>query len=95
LSAYQFSVEYRPGTKHSNADALSRCQNPRDCTCAETDLLEPLKCGPCRTCQKRAIDMQSAGLSGSPSVKRVQNSRQAGVLETIQVMIDGAKAAVS
>ena len=35
LSAFDFVVEYRPGQKHGNADALSRCYNPRDCDCPE------------------------------------------------------------
>lgn len=48
LSYFNFSVQYRPGPKHSNADALSRCENPSDCKCPEIDNLEYLKCGPCR-----------------------------------------------
>ncbi len=52
LSAYDFSVEYRPGNKHGNADGLSRCPDPRNCTCPENDL--PLKCGPCQKCQRRS-----------------------------------------
>ena len=43
LSAYNFSIEYRPGNKHGNADAMSRCPNPRDCTCNESDNLESLR----------------------------------------------------
>ena len=32
LSAYQFSIEYQPGHKHGNADAMSRrCPNPQEC----------------------------------------------------------------
>ena len=53
LSAYQFSIEYRPGTSHGNADSLSRCDNPKDCHCAEVDDLEDLRCGPCGKCRKR------------------------------------------
>lgn len=48
LSSYDFSIEYRPGNKHGNADALSRCPNPKDCQCSNFDNLEPLKCGPCK-----------------------------------------------
>lgn len=58
LSAYNFSIEYRSGKKHGNADALSRCPNPRDCQCSDYNSLESLRCGPCRKCQKRSIDMQ-------------------------------------
>ena len=62
LSYFNFSVQYRPGLKHNNAGALSRCDNPSDCRCPETDNLEYLKCGPCKKCIKRASDMQSAFL---------------------------------
>ena len=38
MSAYQFLVEYRPGKKHGNADAMSRRQcNPSDCKCPILD----------------------------------------------------------
>ena len=50
LSAYQFSIEYQPGNKHGNANAMSRrCPNPQECKCP---LLEEeiLKCGPCQKC---------------------------------------------
>jgi hypothetical protein len=60
LSAFDFTVEYRPGSKHGNADAMSRCLNPRECDCPETDHLEYLKCGPCAKCTKRAYDMMSS-----------------------------------
>ena len=59
LSAYQFSIEYRPGKRHGNADAMSRCPNPRDCHCGNEDSTEMLRCGPCTKCQKRTTDMQS------------------------------------
>jgi len=56
LSAFDFEVEYRPGSKHGNADSLSRCTNIRDCRC-ENNL--PLPCGPCSKCQKRSDEMSS------------------------------------
>ncbi|KAH3876923.1 hypothetical protein DPMN_000775 [Dreissena polymorpha] len=28
--------------------------NPRDCSCDQVDMSEPLKCGPCSNCQRRA-----------------------------------------
>ena len=75
LSPYNFSVEYRPGTQHGNADAMSRCPNPRDCTCDEIDNMENLPCGPCNKCQKRSIDMQSPVVlqekSNNSKVKRL------------------------
>ena len=57
LSQYDFSIEYRPGKKQGHCDALSRCENPRDCECPEQDTSEPLKCGPCKKCLKRAQEM--------------------------------------
>lgn len=60
LSPFDFYVEYQPGPKHSNADCMSRCNNPRDCKCNETDNVEYLRCDPCKKCQKRAIDMESS-----------------------------------
>ena len=44
LSLYDFSIKYRPGRKQGHCDALSRCENPKDCDCPEQDTSEPLKC---------------------------------------------------
>jgi hypothetical protein len=57
LSHYDFEVEYRPGHKQSHCDALSRCVDPRSCSCPDFNTLEPLKCLPCKKCKKRAQDM--------------------------------------
>ena len=57
LAPYDFIIEYRPGSKQGHCDALSRCPTPRDCTCHEVDMAEPLKCGPCKKCQQRAENM--------------------------------------
>ena len=57
LSTYDFEIEYRPGQKHGNADALSRCPNPQHCECPEKT---PLKCGPCKKCCSRQVDMQGS-----------------------------------
>ena len=62
LSHYDFSIEYRPGNKQAHCDALSRCENPRECDCPEQDTSEPLKCGPCKKCLKRAQDMLHEGI---------------------------------
>lgn len=56
LSAFEFSVEYRPGTKHGNADGMSRCPEPRDCSCDVSER-ETIACGPCPKCQKRTMEM--------------------------------------
>ena len=77
LSAYDFVIEYRPGRRHGNADAMSRCPNPRECTCDEIDTLESMKCGPCKKCLKRAVDMQSSMLQDDGSIRSV------GIHETV------------
>lgn len=59
LSAFDFSIVYRQGTKHGNADFMSRCANPRDCDCPLNDNMEYLKCGPCKKCTKRSTEMFS------------------------------------
>lgn len=55
LSQFDFTVEYRPGAKHQNADAIFSICNPRDCTCSNEGMQETLKCGPCSKCRKRTI----------------------------------------
>ena len=50
LSNYDCEVEFRSG----NADALCRCDSPKDCKCPAMDTSETLQCGPCKTCKKRA-----------------------------------------
>ncbi len=57
LAQYDFEIEYRPGNKQGHCDALSRCPAPHDCTCSDVDMSEPLKCGPCKKCQRRAETM--------------------------------------
>lgn len=54
LSQYDFSVEYRPGTKHPYADAMSRFRNLKECMNGDEDMLEPLKCGPCNKCKRKS-----------------------------------------
>ena len=54
LAPYDFEIQYRPGNKMAHADALSRCASPKDCECSEVDTSEPLKCGPCAKCLRRA-----------------------------------------
>lgn len=49
LSEYNFIIEYRPGSKHSNADGMSRSVcDPRDCNCQPE-----LPCGPCTKCKRK------------------------------------------
>ena len=52
LSSYQFTVDYRPGTKHKNADGLSRIpwKDPL-CECIQEDH-SYLPCGPCKKCSR-------------------------------------------
>ena len=62
LSQYDFCIEYRPGKQQCHCDALSRCENPKDCECPEQDNSEPLMCRPCKKCLKRAQDMMHESL---------------------------------
>lgn len=57
LSPFDFEIQYRAGSKQSHCDALSRCESPRDCKCSDVDNTEPLKCGPCGKCRRRAETM--------------------------------------
>ena len=59
MSAFDFGIEYRPGKKHGNADAMSRCPVPLDCQCPDALDIENLRCGPCTKCRKRAEVMCS------------------------------------
>ena len=68
LATYDFAIEYRSGLKQPHCDALSRCEGPKDCDCPLVDTSEPLKCGPCTKCRKRAAVMvaQLPGLLDRP-----------------------------
>ena len=83
LSSYDFEVEYRPESKHRNADFMSRCIDPKDCQCPDSDNLENLRCGPCGKCRKRAIEMQSKMLCNndkpSSKINRVRNKTEGTV----------------
>jgi len=81
LSTYDFSIQYRPGKKHGNADGMSRYPNPQDCQCADDDQLGSLKCGPCRKCHKRAEEMQSSWVNQPPddeTTERVSRLAEGG-----------------
>ena len=56
LSEFDFELEYRPGRKHSNADAMSRCPNPRQCSC-NVVVEHDLPCKACKKCLHRAEQM--------------------------------------
>ena len=56
LSAFNFSIEYRPGQHHGNADGMSRCPDPRACECEDSN---QLPCGPCNKCTSKSVAMQS------------------------------------
>ena len=45
LFEFDFELEYQPGRKHSNVDAMSRCPNPRQCSCkvAGRSMIYPVK----------------------------------------------------
>lgn len=87
LSPFDFSVEYRPGRKHQNADSMSRlCFSPRDCQCSEADMSEPLKCGPCKKCFKRMVEMEST-LSTVDSCRVVQTRAKSGSLPSENIFV--------
>ena len=65
LSEYNFTIDFRKGLSHNNADILSRLKSPSQCDCKEVDMTENLRCGPCKKCQKRAVEMQSSLLKSS------------------------------
>jgi hypothetical protein len=62
LSQFDFAVEYRPGAKHQNADAMSLIFYPRDCRCCQNDMLEILKCGPCSKCKRKSEIMDGPSM---------------------------------
>ena len=74
LSAYDFKIEYWPGKKHSNAEALSRCPNPRQCACEEPEQL--LQCGPCDKCLRKSALMESSLVQADLPVRQVTAQRQ-------------------
>ena len=79
LSPYDFTVEYRMGTKHSNADTMSRCFNPRNCECAtmEVDNMEnlPLKCGPCNKCRRRTVQMMGEMIGRREKSRKIEEGQ--------------------
>ena len=68
LSTYVFDIEFRQGKKHLNADAMSRCPNPNQCSCDINDL----KCGPCNKCQKRHYEMRGMAEEDALIINRVE-----------------------
>jgi hypothetical protein len=56
-----------------------QCPTPWDCkfcNCPDVDTSEPLKCGPCKKCKKRAYDMQSSFINENGEVcRRVTRSQ--------------------
>jgi hypothetical protein len=54
LSEFDFTIEYRSGNKHGNADSMSRCPNPWTCECKD---FSNLRCGPCKKCLKKNDEM--------------------------------------
>ena len=94
LSQYDFSIEYRAGNKQGHCDALSRCDNPRDCECSSQDMNEPLKCGPCRKCVKRAQDMFHKDLfPAAVQEESADHSEESEKLESTDKVVREAKEA--
>lgn len=87
LSPYDFAVEYRKGQHHGNADGLSRCEDPRECHCHIVDMSEPLKCGPCAKCRRRAEIMCHSEIQcGGPEVSVSDDLEDACVLMDADVV---------
>ena len=53
LPEFISELEYHSGKKHGNADALSRCPNPRDCSCSIAEEHE-LWSKSCKKCLRKA-----------------------------------------
>ena len=54
LSQFDFSVVHRPGSKHGNADFLSRACEPSSCDCYDGQtVLSDLPCSGCSDCLKK------------------------------------------
>ena len=69
LQGFDFKVDYCPGTRHGNADGMSRIPcHPKQCQCHVK--IDELPCGPCNKC-----------LRSSPAVVRVSavSTRQANL----------------
>ena len=52
LSEFDYELEYHPGRKYRNADAMSRCPNPRVCSCSIAEEHE-LPCKSCKKCLRK------------------------------------------
>ena len=91
LSSYEFEIEYRQGKNHANCDAMSRCENPRDCQCSDVDMSEPLKCGPCAKCKRRSQEMSNSWLvpgdEKSPQGNKTDEERTTGARDDTVRMV--------
>ena len=93
LCQYDFSIEYRQGRKDGHCDALSLCENPKDCECPQQDTSEPLKCGPCSKCVKRAQEMMHKELCHEVlSVDSTSTEMKVEVNESAQPKVEGETA---
>ncbi|XP_052776750.1 protein NYNRIN-like [Mya arenaria] len=58
-----------------HCDALSRCDTPKDCSCPEVDMMEPLKCGPCQKCLRRSELMTLRSRLGEELSSDIQGTK--------------------
>ena len=94
LSAFEFSIEYRPGKKHSNADGMSRrCPRPHECRCPLLQDDEVLKCGPCNKCKRKADLMDSSLMTAegkfSPDYQSPVRQDDERVIRAVRVCTSG------
>jgi len=83
LSTYTFDIEYRPGKKHANADAMSRCPNPQSCLCG----FDELKCGPCRKCHKRHIEMSGSMAEDKEIINQITEEPRTWSSKAIDLLV--------
>ena len=80
LSEFTFEIEHRSGSKHGNADSMSRCPNPWDCECKN---FERLRCGPCKKCLRKT-ELMEGQLPGEPATQDVTSQKQEELPENSQ-----------
>ena len=85
LSQFDFKIQHREGSKHGNADVLSRIPcDPDECSCCDGQtIIQDLPCGCCKVCLKRHEEwssfLQEVDDVVQLSVRCVQQTQEKGV----------------